>query len=59
IDFYSEGLHRTPNIDPLMKKIDHGGLQLDAQQKAALKAFLLTLDDPTFIANEEYSNPFE
>lgn len=59
IDFYSEGLHRTPNIDPLMKKIDQGGLQLDAQQKAALKAFLLTLDDPTFIANEAYSNPFE
>lgn len=59
IDFYSEGVHYTPNIDPLMKQVNQGGMQLTTQEKAALKAFLLTLDDPEFITNEEYSNPFE
>lgn len=58
IDFYSEGVHITPNIDPLMKQAAQGGVQLSTQEKAALKAFLLTLDDPTFINNEEYKDPF-
>ncbi|MDC3209154.1 hypothetical protein OAT96_00245 [Chitinophagales bacterium] len=58
IDFYSEGVHATPNIDPLMKQALQGGVQLNAQEKAALKAFLLTLDDPTFISNEDYESPF-
>ncbi len=58
IDFYSEGVHATPNIDPLMKQALQGGVQLNAQEKAALKAFLLTLDDPTFISNEDYQSPF-
>jgi cytochrome c peroxidase len=51
IDFYSEGLQNSPTIDPLMKKIDQGGAQLNAQDKADLKAFLLTLSDPSFIQN--------
>lgn len=58
IDFYSEGLHITPNIDPLMKQANQGGVQLTAQEKAALKAFLLTLDDPGFLNNDEYKSPF-
>ena len=58
IDFYSEGVNVTPNIDPLMKKAQQGGMQLTIQEKAALKAFLLTLDDPTFINNEEFKSPF-
>ena len=51
IDFYSEGLQNSPTIDPLMKKIDQGGVQLNDQDKADLKAFLLTLSDPAFIQN--------
>lgn len=58
IDFYSEGLHVTPNVDPLMKQALQGGVQLSAQEKAALKAFLLTLDDPIFISNEDFKSPF-
>lgn len=58
IDFYSEGVHVTPNIDPLMKQALQGGVMLSAQEKAALKAFLLTLDDPTFINNPDYQSPF-
>ncbi|MCB0509179.1 MAG: cytochrome-c peroxidase, partial [Bacteroidetes bacterium] len=58
IDFYSEGVNLTPNIDPLMKKAHQGGLQLSAYEKEALKAFLLTLDDPVFRSNVDYSSPF-
>lgn len=56
IDHYSEGLVASPTIDPLMKKVDEGGVQLTAQEKADLKAFLLTLSDPSFISNPAFSN---
>ena len=56
IDHYSEGLQNSPTIDPLMKKIDEGGVQLTTQEKADLKAFLLTLSDPSFIDNPDFQN---
>ncbi|WP_338732532.1 cytochrome-c peroxidase [Mangrovimonas cancribranchiae] len=56
INHYSEGLQDSPTIDPLMKKIDQGGVQLTDQDKADLKAFLLTLSDPSFINNPNFSN---
>ena len=39
INHYSEGLQNSPTIDPLMKKVDQGGVQLSPQEKADLKAF--------------------
>ncbi|WP_299521499.1 cytochrome c peroxidase [Winogradskyella sp.] len=56
IDHYSEGLQNSPTIDPLMKQIAQGGVQLTAQEKADLKAFLLTLSDTSFINNPEFQN---
>ncbi|ARV10761.1 cytochrome-c peroxidase [Winogradskyella sp. PC-19] len=56
IDFYSEGLQNSATIDPLMKNIDQGGVQLSSQDKADLKAFLLTLSDPSFINNPSFQN---
>lgn len=54
IDFYSEGLQNSSTIDPLMKNIDNGGVQLSASDKADLKAFLLTLSDPSFLTNPDF-----
>lgn len=54
INFYSEGLQNSPTIDPLMKNILNGGVQLSAQDKADLKAFLLTLSDPSFLTNPDF-----
>lgn len=51
IDHYSEGLQNSATIDPLMKKVDEGGVQLSDSDKADLIAFLLTLSDPSFIDN--------
>jgi len=56
IDFYSEGLQNSQTIDPLMKSVDEGGVQLSNQDKANLKAFLLTLSDPSFLNNPDFQN---
>lgn len=55
VDFYSEGLQPSPTVDPLMKKLSTGGVQLTSEEKAALVAFMKTLSDPDFIQNPEYS----
>ena len=54
IDHYSEGLVYSETIDPLMKKVGEGGVQLSEEEKAALKAFLLSLSDPSFINNPDF-----
>lgn len=59
IDFYSEGLQNSNTIDPLMKNVHKGGIQLNKQEKKDLIAFLHTLTDTTFINNREYANPFK
>ena len=57
INHYSEGLQNSTTIDPLMKKVDQGGVQISPQEKSDLKAFLLSLSDPDFINNPDFSNP--
>ena len=49
INHYSEGLQPSSTIDPLMKKVSQGGVNLSTQDKADLKAFLLTLSDEGFV----------
>lgn len=56
INHYSEGLVHSPTIDPLMKKVNQGGVQLTPQDKADLKAFLLSLSDPSFLNNPNFNN---
>jgi len=56
INHYSEGLKPSSTIDPLMKKVNQGGVRLSPQDKADLKAFLLSLSDPDFISNPAFQN---
>ena len=42
INHYSEGLQNSPTIDPLMKAIANGGVQLSENDKADLKAVSYT-----------------
>ncbi|MEE2930947.1 MAG: cytochrome c peroxidase [Bacteroidota bacterium] len=49
IDHYSSGLQQSTTVDPLMKKLHLGGLQLTNQEKEDLISFLKTLSDPVFI----------
>ncbi|WP_298238689.1 cytochrome c peroxidase [uncultured Algibacter sp.] len=56
INHYSEGLKQSSTIDPLMKKVAQGGVQLSVQDKADLKTFLLSLSDYEFINNSAFNN---
>ena len=57
IDFYSEGLHASPYVHPLMHQINNGGVMLTPKEKQQLKAFLLTLTDYQFIQDTAFSKP--
>ena len=54
INHYSDGLQPSSTIDPLMKKVNQGGVGLSAKDKADLKAFLLSLSDFNFINNPDF-----
>ena len=58
IEHYNSGVHKTATIDPIMtlpgKEM---GLLLSNQQKANLKAFLLTLTDTTILNNPQFGKP--
>ncbi|MCG2418090.1 cytochrome-c peroxidase [Aequorivita sp. F47161] len=57
INHYSEGLVYSRTIDPLMKAVSRGGVHLSEGDKADLKAFLLSLSDPSFINNPDFHDP--
>lgn len=59
VDFYSSGVKWSPTIDPLMKKVNQGGIQLNEDDKEYLIAFIKTLTDETFISDTSFSNPFK
>jgi len=58
VNFYSQGLKFSSTIDPLMKNVHQGGVQLTEEEKSALIAFLKTLTDTSFIKNPYFANPF-
>jgi cytochrome c peroxidase len=57
INHYSEGVVWSPTIDTNMEFVSHGGVELSEEEKAHLKAFLLTLTDFEFLNNPKFSNP--
>jgi cytochrome c peroxidase len=60
LDHYSQGIAGSPALDPRLK--DQNGnpmrMNISAQEKTALKAFLGTLTDYKMITDPKYSNPF-
>ncbi|WP_245925567.1 cytochrome-c peroxidase [Algibacter marinivivus] len=54
INHYSEGLKNSSTIDPLMKKVSEGGVNLSENDKTDLKAFLLSLSDYEFINDSNF-----
>jgi len=58
LNFYSEQVNVSVNIDSKMTRAHEGGVQLSDNDKKAIIAFLHTLSDSTFIRNPEFSNPF-
>jgi cytochrome c peroxidase len=58
IDFYSEGLHLSPNVDSRLIHAHKGGANLTENEKHQIIAFLNSLTDSIFITNPEFGNPF-
>lgn len=54
IEHYSTGIHQSATIDPLIEFASQGGVQLDADQRLLLKAFLKTLTDHEFVTNPNF-----
>lgn len=56
---YNVDVKLSPSLDPIMTKPGKEfGLELSPVEVQALKAFLLTLTDSTFISDPKFSNPF-
>jgi cytochrome c peroxidase len=63
IDHYSDGVHPHENLALAFEGHDGAngvtlGLRFTAKQKAALVAFLYTLTDASFLADDRFSDPF-
>ncbi len=58
LDFYSEGVNKSINIDSKMEFAHLGGSHLSSKEKKEIIAFLNTLNDSTFIINPNFKNPF-
>ena len=58
IDHYDHGTKNSATVDILLQyNLQPGGLQLTAQDKADLVAFLKTLTDAVFLTNIAYAKP--
>jgi cytochrome c peroxidase len=59
IDHYNSGVKNSSTVHHTMEhNLQHGGLLLNAQEKADLVAFLHTLTDETLKTDERYASPF-
>ncbi|GAA6136288.1 cytochrome c peroxidase [Arenicella sp. 4NH20-0111] len=60
VDFYNSGIQDNPNLD---NRLSRNGqpirMGLDAEERAALVAFLGTLTDNEFLSDSAFSDPFQ
>lgn len=61
VEHYNSGIQNSPNLDNRLSRRngDPVRMNLDANERAALVAFMKTLTDPTLATEEKYSNPFK
>lgn len=55
LDHYTSNVQATQNLDPLLQQNGIVGINLSAQDKSNLKAFLKTLDDRSFLLDKKLS----
>ena len=59
VEHYNSGVKKSTTLDPIMTKPGKElGLQLDAEEKASLVAFLKTLSDYQFTSDPKFAKPF-
>lgn len=55
LEHYSEDVHETKNLDPLLMQSGSPGIPLTKEEQDHLISFLKTLDDPAFIRDKRFS----
>ncbi len=55
LDFYATSVQFSATLDPLMGH--QGGISMTSHERIAMKAFLMTLSDTTFLNNPAFSKP--
>ena len=58
IDHYNTGVKESSTLDFLLQFNVNPGINLSDKDKSDLLNFLKTLDDPTYLNNVNYSDPF-
>ncbi|HPK10005.1 MAG: hypothetical protein KDC16_08805 [Saprospiraceae bacterium] len=58
LDFYSNGVQNHKNLDSRLKLGETMGIQLNAYERQAIKAFLLSMTGDDLMHNPAYSDPF-
>lgn len=58
LDFYSEGVHSSANVDSKMGMAYKGGVHLTEDEKYFIITFLSTLTDSVFVKEPAFGNPF-
>lgn len=58
LDFYSEGVHASVNVDSKMGSAHRGGVHLTEDEKYFIISFLSTLTDSVFIKEPAFGSPF-
>ena len=59
LDFYSEGVNKSFNVDSKMGFVHQGGVRLIEEEKEKIILFLKTLTDSTFLTNPAFSDPYK
>jgi cytochrome c peroxidase len=59
LDFYSDGVQFSYNIDSKMEYAHQGGVKLNKDEKRKIITFLKTLNDSSFVIDSRFSNPFQ
>lgn len=62
VNHYNSGIQRSPNLDNVFKSWDTGEtikLGLTDEEKSALVAFLHSLTDEDYVADQRFSDPFK
>lgn len=57
INFYSDGVQKSVNIDSKMEYAHQSGIMLNNEDKKKIIAFLLTLSDSVFISDPKFCKP--
>lgn len=59
LNFYRSGTNDSPNVDPKLRGVHNGGINISEEDTKAVIGFLNCLTDSSFINNPEFANPFK